>query len=92
MKKEDKEVYEKSCELFNNCCAICGSPYIERHHIRYGKCGRKTYMGNIIPLCTKHHRLVHSNKKKYQPMLIKMVDNKIREYNENSGRYIWRKI
>ena len=51
---KDKEVYQKSLELFNNCCALCGSPYVQCHHIRYGAVGRKTYMGNIIPLCEKH--------------------------------------
>ena len=74
MNKAEKEVYEKSCELFNNCCALCGRIPIHRHHIRYGACGRHTYMGNIIPLCKEHHDLVHSNKKKYQPMLINIID------------------
>lgn len=78
MKISEKEVYQKSCELFNNCCALCGSPYmIHRHHIRYGACGRHTYMGNIIPLCEEHHRMVHSNKKKYQPLLIKIINEKL---------------
>lgn len=73
----DKEVYEKTLELYNGCCAICGSPYVQCHHIRYGACGRKTYMGNIIPLCKKHHDLVHSNKRKYQTMLIDMINKKL---------------
>ena len=79
MTKEERAVYEKTSELFNGCCAICGSPYIEMHHIRYGACGRKTYMGNIIPLCTTHHKEVHTNKKKYQPMLIDMINKKMEE-------------
>ncbi len=78
MNKLEKEVYKKSSEMFNNCCAICGSPYIQLHHIRYGACGRKTYLGNVIPLCKKHHDLVHSNKKVYQPMLINIINEKIR--------------
>lgn len=76
---KDKEVYKKTLELFNNCCAICGSPYVQCHHIRYGAVGRKTYIGNIIPLCKQHHDLVHTNKKKYQPMLIEMVSRRINE-------------
>lgn len=81
---KDKEVYQKTLELFNNCCAICGSNQVHLHHIRYGNLrgGRKTYMGNIIPLCKKHHDLVHTNKKKYMPILIKMVDKKMEEINE----------
>lgn len=78
----DKEVYKKTAELFNNQCALCGNNQIAMHHIRYGACGRKTYMGNVIPLCEYHHRLVHSNKKKYQPMLIQIINEKI-EISQN---------
>ena len=74
---KDKEVYEKTLELYKGCCALCGSPYVQLHHIRYGACGRKTYMGNVIPLCKKHHDLVHTNKKKYMPMLIEMIDKRL---------------
>lgn len=73
----EKKVYQKTLDLFDGCCAICGSPYVQCHHIRYGACGRKTYMGNVIPLCERHHRLVHSNKKKYQPMLIDIINEKL---------------
>lgn len=79
MNKDEKEVYEKTNELFSGRCAFCGSPYIQMHHIRYGGLygGRKTYLGNVIPLCKAHHDLVHTNKRKYMPILIKIVDKKI---------------
>ncbi len=79
MNKKEKEVYEKTIELYNGQCAICGNPNIAMHHIRYGGLygGRKTYIGNVIPLCEKHHRLVHTNKDKYMPMLIDMINKKI---------------
>lgn len=74
MTKQEKLVYEKITEE-QPYCQLCGSTsYLHRHHIRYGACGRKTYFGNIIVLCDKCHRLVHSNKKKYQPLLIKMAN------------------
>lgn len=49
----DKQVYQKTYDLFNGLCAICESNQIQMHHIRYGGLygGRKTYMGNVIPLC-----------------------------------------
>lgn len=78
----DKEVYVKTLELFDYKCALCGNPRVSCHHIRYGACGRHTYMGNIIPLCKYHHDLVHTNKKKWQPILIKMVDEVIGKSNE----------
>jgi len=83
MTKKEKEVYTTTLELFNNCCAICGSNQVQLHHIRFGACGRKTYMGNVIPLCKKHHDLVHSNKRFYQPMLIDMIDEKMSDYEKN---------
>ena len=73
---KEKEVYQRTFDLYGGCCAFCGSPEIHMHHIRYGGLygGRKTYMGNVIPLCDKHHRLVHTDKKKYMPMLIDMIN------------------
>lgn len=74
---KEKDVYKYITEL-EPYCQLCGSSYnLHRHHIRYGTCGRKTYIGNIIVLCSNCHRLVHSNKKKWQPILIKL-DEKIR--------------
>lgn len=75
---KDQDVYKYITEL-EPYCQLCGSPYdLHRHHIRYGACGRKTYIGNIIVLCSNCHRLVHSNKKKWQPILIEL-DEKIRK-------------
>lgn len=81
MKVQEKETYKKTLELFNNCCAICGNNQVQLHHVRYGGLygGRKTYMGNIIPLCKKHHDMVHKNKKKYMPILIDIVNRRINE-------------
>ena len=77
MNKREKEIYQKTIELYDGLCAICGSNQIHLHHIRYGASGRKTYLGNVIPLCKYHHDLVHTNKRKYQPILIKMIDKKL---------------
>lgn len=80
MNKAEKEIYKKTFDLFNGLCAICGNNQIHMHHIRYGtlRGGRLTYMGNVIPLCKKHHDLVHTNKKKYMPMLIEMIDKRLK--------------
>jgi len=79
---QEKETYNKTLEMFNGVCAICSNNQVALHHIRYGACGRKTYIGNVIPLCEYHHRLVHSNKKKYQPMLIKLINDRIDKYEK----------
>ena len=80
-----KEVYKNALEMFNGCCAICGNNQPQLHHIRYGGIyGRKTYRGNVIPLCLRHHDLVHSSKEYYMPKLIKLIDERIKEY-DNRG-------
>lgn len=83
MTKEEKKVYQDTIELFNGLCAICRSNQIHLHHIRYGACGRKTYIGNVIPLCKTHHDLVHTNKKKYQPVLIDIINKKLTNKKES---------
>ena len=70
-----KETYNKVYERDNGLCRLCGNKYIELHHIRY-RSERKDLINepsNCIMLCNNCHRLVHSNKKKYQPILLDMV-------------------
>lgn len=77
----EKQVYKKTLEIFDNKCAICESTNVALHHIRYGGLygGRKTYIGNIIPLCTEHHSLVHTNKSYYMPKLIEIINKKLED-------------
>lgn len=85
MTKEEKEVYEYINSI-EKWCQLCGSTsYLHRHHIRYGACGRKTYIGNIIVLCEECHRKVHSNKKYWMPKLIEL-DERIRSKYERLDR------
>lgn len=39
-------------------CFVCGSPYVEVHHVMYGNANRKLSdkYGLIVPLCQEHHR------------------------------------
>lgn len=62
------------CVMFNYEC----EGKIELHHVRY-RSERKDLINepnNCVCLCTFHHKLVHSNKKKYQPILLKILENK----------------
>lgn len=38
-------------------CMICGSPYIQIHHVFFGTANRKISdrLGLIVPLCQEHH-------------------------------------
>ena len=75
--KTYQKVFERDkckCVMFNYEC----KGKIELHHVRY-RSERKDLINepnNCVCLCTFHHKLVHSNKKKYQPILLKMLENK----------------
>lgn len=48
-------------------CFVCGSPYVQVHHILYGTANRKISdkLGYVAPLCQEHHTGsigVHFNK------------------------------
>jgi predicted HNH restriction endonuclease len=81
MKKEEKIVYNTIAEE-EPYCMLCGKPYnLHLHHIRYGMVGRHTYFGNIIRLCINCHQMVHSNKRKWQHILIELADKHEKEMN-----------
>ena len=72
MTKEEKEVYEYINSI-EKWCQLCGSTnYLHRHHIYYRSQLGLTVPKNIIVLCERCHRLVHSNKKYWQPKLLEM--------------------
>ncbi len=80
-KTEEKRIYETIANE-EPYCMLCGKPYnLHIHHVRYGSCGRHTYFGNIIRLCINCHQLVHSNKRKWQPILIEIVNKHEKEMN-----------
>lgn len=75
-----KETYNKVYTRDSGSCQLCGAyQNLHAHHILY-RSQRKDLIDeptNIIMLCENCHRLVHSNKKKYQPILLEMMKNKI---------------
>ena len=77
--KVSHETYMKVLKRDNYMCQICGTNQnLHLHHIRY-RSERKDLIDeptNLIMLCFKCHELVHSSKKKYQPMLLKMMEGK----------------
>lgn len=77
----EKQIYEIIAHE-EPYCMLCGNPYnLHIHHIRYGSMGRHTYLGNIIRLCINCHQKVHSNKRKWQPILIDIANNHEIEMN-----------
>lgn len=69
---KDKPIYQQIVEN-EPYCQLCGSTsYLHIHHIYYRSQLGLTTPKNLIRLCSKCHELVHSNKRKYQPMLLEI--------------------
>ena len=71
------ETYNKVFDRDRGCCRVCGNPNIEIHHIKY-RSERQDLINDInncVMLCIKHHELVHSNKRVYQPQLLEQVNS-----------------
>jgi len=69
LKKRKRSRYNK--DLYLSSCALCGAPVEEVHHItpkakadESGRIGHfhANHRFNLIPLCKRHHRLVHEGK------------------------------
>ena len=72
MNKDEKAVYEYINSI-EKWCQLCGSTFnLHRHHIYYRSELGLTVPKNIIVLCEKCHRKVHSNKKVWQPHLLEL--------------------
>lgn len=73
-KDVSKRTREEIKKLFKGKCALCGRDGTEIHHIRYRSEDKAKIddIDNLILLCLEHHRLVHTNKKYWQPILLKL--------------------
>lgn len=66
----EKEVYKQIVDK-EPYCQLCGSCYeLHIHHIIYRSQGGLTIPENLIRLCCRCHRLVHSNKREWLPKLL----------------------
>jgi 5-methylcytosine-specific restriction endonuclease McrA len=55
-------------------CRWCGTPTSECHHIVYRSQGGQDEVDNLILLCTRDHALVHSNKRRFMPLLLATLE------------------
>lgn len=70
-KKTYNQVFEEFC---GRCAFCCTTNNLHYHHIYY-RSERKDLIdepSNGIMLCEECHRLVHSNKRKWQPILLEL--------------------
>jgi hypothetical protein len=58
-------------------CLFCGKPGpgLHLHRVIYGSQGGKYEEHNCVLLCGEHHGLVHTNKKKWQPLLLQHLSD-----------------
>lgn len=53
-------------------CGIQGVP-IHRHHVRYRSQGGVDDVDNLLTLCGPHHSEAHSDKRRWQPVLLHVL-------------------
>lgn len=55
-------------------CRMCGTTYLLHvHHVKYRSEGGGHDEANLITLCLRHHDLVHSSKRYWQPILLNVL-------------------
>ena len=61
-------------KLFNGRCGLCGGQGTHCHHIIYKSEDRNKIndLNNLFLLCVECHNKVHSNKKYWQPRLVRL--------------------
>lgn len=73
--------YQKAIDMHGHRCNQCGHTYIEMHHVKYRSQSGKGQWRNLVPLCNKHHTLVHSSSR---------ISEMRQNYHETLfGKYYW---
>lgn len=87
--------YKKMCELVDerdrHRCVICGSPYIQHHHVIFRSAGGSDTPENLVCLCSGCHSVyAHGKKSKsWQKILLDYLqDTKFDEFYSKNFRYI----
>ena len=73
-----QDTYNKVMQRDNYKCRLCGTSLnLQLHHIIYRSEDKSKIndINNCIMLCVKHHALVHSNKKYWQPKLLELAES-----------------
>ena len=81
LNRKIKDISKQSREyiknLFKGQCGLCGKQGTECHHIFYRSEARTRIddVTNLFLLCIECHKMVHSNKKNWQPRLVGLRKN-----------------
>ncbi len=76
-------------------CAICGSKFnIDAHHVTSRGAGGKDVLNNLMPLCRRHHTLLHTigiyEAIRRYPKIVSWLKNKRRD--DIFGKYEYLEI
>lgn len=65
------EVREAVLKRDKNRCRFCGTKNgLHVHHVFYRSQGGEHVEHNLITVCYRHHDLIHSDKKRFQPLCL----------------------
>lgn len=86
VKRVSRKTYERVMETSNNMCGLCKNQrLLQYHHIHY-RSERRDLIDNHtngIMLCMNCHMLVHKNKRKWKPLLLKIKEAQLEREMEN---------
>lgn len=70
-------VRNKMTARYGKCCAMCKKPVEEFHHRKLRSQGGLGTEANCLPLCSRHHKMIHNNVAwSYRHgLLVKSTDN-----------------
>ncbi len=96
-KTEEDKWFDKCDALYpklsyGRCCRVCESLWRQvpaeciHHYIRRGTLITRFYLPNLIPLCTKHHQMIHEGKLS-EPLSEELKDHLTKMGNKNLKGY-----
>ena len=92
MSKYNKTLREKVFTRDKWVCRVCGKQAHHTHHIVYRSHSGNHSEMNLISLCSKCHKHIHSDDKKWRPILITMQEEIYGKINQRdlkkADRYV----
>jgi 5-methylcytosine-specific restriction endonuclease McrA len=70
--KINKIIRSSVIQRDSGCCVLCGRKGESIHHCLYKSYGGNNTAQNLVVVCNDCHRRIHSNGKKYFPILLKL--------------------
>lgn len=83
-REQDVDLREAVFAADGRRCRFCGTTRaLHQHHVLYRSEGGPDTKANLITLCQAHHEVVHSDKRRFQPLLLRLLE--LRETNNDKS-------